>query len=253
MVLLFLFSSLLVGGGVYWQDNGIQICSLMSSAPKNVYDGNGKIYILWKDDRGIDEDIYGQKVDIAGNFLWQVNGIPIATTSGQLHAPEDAISDAEGGAITVWEDGRQWFITGTDIYAQRVDSMGNLVWGSSGTAVCAADSEQQYPKLVGDGKGGAIFAWEEHRNGIANRDIYAQRIDTNGTIKWQNDGTPVCTLGGRQSEHDIIEDGEGGAVILWNDFRNVETDIYCQRLDSLGMGLWANNGKKITFGNWPHG
>ena len=43
--------------------------------------------------------------------------------------------------------------------------------------VCTSAYDQTSPKIISDGRGGAIIVWEDLRNGIDD-DIYAQRINS---------------------------------------------------------------------------
>jgi hypothetical protein len=44
----------------------------------------------------------------------------------------------------------------------------------------------------------------------------------------------------------IIQDGEGGAIITWQDYRSDDnSDIYAQRVDASGARLWEINGQGI--------
>ena len=93
------------------------------------------------------------------------------------------VPDGFGGAIVaadVYMDDN----SPNDIYAQRVDHDGNLLWGPR-AAVCLAPNYQYAPVLAPDGSGGAIVAWEDYReSGMATRDIYCQRIGASGL--WGN-------------------------------------------------------------------
>jgi len=113
-------------------------------------------------------------------------------------------------------------------------------WITDGVAVCAADSGQSDVQIVPDGAGGAIIAWRDTRN--VNLDIYAQRVDANGHLLWGVGGVPVCTLPSTQSLTDMISDGQGGAILVWEDNRNGNYDIYAQRLNSNGAPQWTTNG-----------
>jgi hypothetical protein len=62
-----------------------------------------------------------------------------------------------------------------DIYAQKINSTGSTIWDDNGKIICNALGDQWYPKIVSDGKEGAIITWQDHRNGL-NYDIYAQKI-----------------------------------------------------------------------------
>jgi len=150
-------------------------------------------------------------------------------------------ADGMGGAIFAWSDTRS---DAGDIYAQRVDGSGVPVWLTSGIAVCAAANAQTAPQVVSDGAGGAIIVWVDGRNGTS--DIYAQRLNAQGTALWAAGGVPVCTAASSQSLVVAAADGVGGVVMAWEDARSSGTgDIYGQRLNSSGTALWAANGAAI--------
>lgn len=46
------------------------------------------------------------------------------------------VSDKSGGAILTWTDTRN--AATKDIYAQRIDANGNLLWNTDGIAICTA-------------------------------------------------------------------------------------------------------------------
>jgi len=77
-------------------------------------------------------------------------------------------------------------------------------------------------------------------------DIYAQRIDENGIAQWTTDGIPVCDDQSIQNETAICSDGNGGALIVWSDFRTSESAIYGQRINSDGQAQWVANGKYLS-------
>ena len=54
--------------------------------------------------------------------------------------------------------------------------------------------------------------------------------------------TPVCSALNKQVDPRILEDGAGGAFIVWKDYRNSVPDIYVQRINQFGVVLWALNG-----------
>lgn len=64
------------------------------------------------------------------------------------------LPDGVGGAFVVWEDRRSG---DTDVYAQRVNPSGTMLWAKNGVAVCAADSSQFVRSIVADRSGGAII------------------------------------------------------------------------------------------------
>ncbi|WKZ21632.1 MAG: hypothetical protein QY305_13245 [Candidatus Brocadiaceae baterium WH-1] len=165
----------------------------------------------------------------------------ICTAAGQQSSPL-IVSDGAGGAIITWEDARNVHF---DIFSQRIDTQGNTLWAKDGIPVCTAPENQTRPKVISDGNGGAIITWQDIRNGYNNSDIYAQRIDAAGKPQWIENGVPVCTAVNAQNSPCIASDGEGGAIIIWQDFRTNYADLYAQRITKEGEVLWKKNGDLV--------
>lgn len=217
--------------------------------PMIASDGAGGAIITWYDYRGTDADIYAQRVNAAGVPQWSPNGVLICGATNTQYAPS-IVSDGAGGAIITWDDYRSG--TTYDIYAQKVNASGLVQWTSNGVAVCTAGNNQYSPLIVSDGSGGAIIGWYDYRNN-SDADVYAQRINSNGSPQWITDGVAVCALSGYQILTDIVADGSGGAILAWYDNRNgTDYDIYAQRLNSSGGAQWTANGLLICGGP-PYG
>jgi hypothetical protein len=107
------------------------------------------------------------------------------------------------------------------------------------------------PSLVSDGAGGAIVAWEDGRNG--NSDVFAQKISADGHVQWTPTGVPIAVQPGRQRFQQLVSDGAGGAVVVWEDWRTSPTRIYAQHVGADGTTTWADNGFPIssTYGESP--
>ena len=88
-------------------------------------------------------------------------------------------TDGSGGTIITWQDKHNGKY---EIFAQRMSSGGNAMWTTNGIAICTQDSNYN-PIIVSDGSGGAIIAWQSYR-GSATADIYAQRVNSSGTVQW---------------------------------------------------------------------
>jgi hypothetical protein len=222
-----------------WTANGVAICTEPDSqySPDITSDGSGGAIITWDDARSVNYDIYAQRVDSAGAVKWTANGVLISTASGMQRLPR-IVSDGSGGAIVAWADYRSG---NADIYAQRVDSTGAVKWTADGVGVCTAPVDQDHPRIISDGSGGAIITWYDYRGGSS--DIYAQRVDSAGAVKWTANGVAICTDRAVNRFPQIISDGSGGAIITWADYRSgTNDDIYAQRVDSTGAVKWTANG-----------
>ncbi len=201
-------------------------------------DGFGGAVIAWQDYRGGNYDIYAQRLDSIGTRQWKVDGIGICTAAGDQKNVQ-VVSDGSGGAIIVWQDKRDG--SDYDIYAQRVNGAGQIIWTAGGAAICTAAGDQENPRLIADGSGGTIIAWQDKRSG-SDWDIYARRIGANGASQWAANGTAVCTASGDQDQHRLASDGSGGALITWRDGRGSKTAIYAQRISGSGSSQWNTDG-----------
>ena len=148
------------------------------------------------------------------------------------------VPDGSGGTIIAWSDSRSG--TSYDIYAQHLNAAGVPTWTSNGVAVCTAPGSQQPPRIVSDGAGGAILAWDDPRSGAW--DTYAQRLNSAGVPQWTANGVAICTAAGDQINARLVADGSGGAILTWSDGRVAGTDIYAQRVNASGVPQWTTNG-----------
>lgn len=229
-------------GQIKWTQNGVAVCvaandkyhlDVVSSEP-------GAYVFTWTDNRsGTTSDIYAQKLDDYGNALWTNDGIVVCNAIRYQSSPK-VCRDENGGVIISWIDSRS---TDYNVYAQRINSAGALLWSTNGVAVSTAGS-QGNTEIVSDYNGGAFIAWYDYRSGAS--DIYAAHLNASGINTWVSNGTPVCRAANYQEFQKIINDQHGGIYITFMDLRNSlqyeNRDIYAQRLDSLGNSLWATNG-----------
>jgi hypothetical protein len=227
-------------GDPQWAADGILVCTAlyMQTEPEVVSDGSGGAVVAWKDYRSATSyDIYAQRIDGDGNLLWGAGGVAICT---MLYDQDNhsMMPDGAGGAIITWRDIRN----GSDynIYAQSVDGSGSIQWGMNGVAICSASGNQQHAVLASDGAGGAIITWMDGR--VAAPDIYAQRINSSGTVQWTPDGLAVCSAADFQYYPQIVSASSGGAIIVWEDWRAGTADIYAQKVNASGVFQWSANG-----------
>ncbi|MFD0837360.1 T9SS type A sorting domain-containing protein [Mariniflexile aquimaris] len=235
-------------GTIQWAYNGIPVCTdciesfSTTSIPQIVADNTTQeIFYTWPNLDASETDIYAQKLNSNGIPLWSTNGIPICT-SPNIQSKQKSVLDNTGGIIVCWEDNRT--NTGNNIFAQRINALGNIQWALNGIEICNAAGYEQNPYMLADGNGGAYIAWEDERFFV--KDIYAQKINNNGISQWQANGIPICTAAGTQSGPAIKTINPSGIVIAWEDNRNGSGDIYAQQITNNGNVLWASNGEIIT-------
>lgn len=248
--LLFIFSLLSGSLAAQWEtssslNTSLTIASKSQDNLHAVSDANGGSVISWDDNRNSSTnstDIYAHRINKSGVIKWATNGVAICSNTATQKA--SAITDVGGGnSIIVWEDYRNG---NSDIYAQKIDSSGNVLWATNGVPVCAKALHQKNPKAVSDNAGGAFIVWEDSLNNFW--DIYAQRISASGSVAWTANGVSICVASNTQINPKIESDGLGGAIIAWQDKRsNLDYDIYAQRVNASGSVQWTVDGLAICF------
>jgi hypothetical protein len=206
-------------------------------------DATGGAIVAWDDQRGGPRDIYVQRVDGTGTPRWTANGVALCAAAGEQYEPK-IVPDGSGGAIVTWTDFRG---AAFDIYAQRVDSAGTPMWTPNGVAVCTAVDFQTSPAIIPDGGGGAIVTWDDERTG--NAKIYAQRLNGAGVPQWTANGVQITTALAGQARPLLVPNGAGGALVIWEDYRNGEVDIFAQRILASGARdpLWPAAGLAVAL------
>ncbi|MDD5593689.1 MAG: hypothetical protein PHG97_02965 [Candidatus Margulisbacteria bacterium] len=234
-------------GNKLWGELGVQTCGGQSGSgnqnnPALIDDGSGGVIVVWQGYCNGNADIFAQRISAAGSLLWSTAGVTICDAPAGQFAPE-LVPDGSGGAIITWHDYRSG--AGEDIYAQRVDPGGNVLWDKNGVPVCTAAGTQWYPKIASDGAGGAIITWTDGRISSADNNIFAQRLDPAGKPLWDKDGVPVCSAAQNQ-EKPVILPTEKGAIIAWQDSRLNNVDIFAQKIDLAGKPVWDKDGIAVV-------
>jgi hypothetical protein len=212
--------------------------------------GSDTFIIAWSDKRNLDPDIYAQKVALDGSILWtsdlMIYGDATTQNFAQQFNPR-VTATSDNAAIIVWEDLRndpQY----PDLYGQKIDLNGNLLWNADAVAISTAGYAQQDPRLTPDDQGGVFVAWDDTRDGNAPHfDVYAQHIDANGNTLLATDGLAICVAPGEQNGS-IVKFSNGNAYINWLDARNGSHGLYYQVIDSNNQLVMETNGKQVFWG-----
>jgi hypothetical protein len=231
-----------------WEINGSPIANANNSQSQHTFweDGEGGSIVVWNDKRIVDNpNLYAQRLGPNNPSIWQENGILISNAPDDQEKP-NIRPDGTGNFIIAWRDRRNE--NNGDIYAQRIDLNGNLLWAND-LAVYTGPGIQQNPRLTYLTGEGCAVVWEDGRNSTEYMDIYAQKIHPNGTIAWIPDGVPVVIAENHQRNPRVDADENGGIWIIWDDGRmsgHPHEDIYVQKINNQGAIQFEQNGKLIS-------
>jgi hypothetical protein len=237
-----------------WSQSSLENIPIATQAfgnayPKIISDGHRGAIICWlhgelsqspvRDLSGV----YAQRIDSLGQIHWQNNGMRITPGIASLNAR--ITSDGAGGAIityTVMVNPSSPYTSPSNLYAQRIDANGNLLWGAGGVGLSVNGTEFGIYAISSDGSGGAIIAWP-----TISGTIYAQHLNKNGTLQWNASGVPVGTFtlqygAFSNDQSNIAHDSIGGTIICWDPSSSSATNVRAQRIDIAGSVRWGANG-----------
>ncbi|NQV18147.1 MAG: T9SS type A sorting domain-containing protein [Armatimonadetes bacterium] len=177
-----------------------------------------------------------QSFDNAGNLLW---GEGIFVSNSDWHQDNVQISSHEGVIYTGWSEYNcSWSVL--DIFAQKLDENGNLLWDEAGVLITDRDGEDYLHDIVD-----RCYIW---RNGSwPNYDIYAKLVDENGSTApgWEENGTAICqtnSMNNYSTGYHIPQ----GYLIIWQASVDSQRDIYGQIITEEGDILWQQNGLPLV-------
>jgi hypothetical protein len=235
-------------GRALWQLGGVPVCTTLPSITLSSVtpDGSGGVIACWTENRVGDgfEEVYVQRIDGTGRAVWTTDGVQVWPGPARVLDPS-VLTDGSGGAFAASS-------AGSMIYVQHVAADGTFLWGPTGVAVTDSVWYVLYPRMVFDGAGGIILVWQDARGIGYGYTAYAQRVSASGTPLWMPNGVPLSPLTSSIELPEIASDGQGGAIVTWQDYRLPgESDIYAQRIlpDGTIASGWPNGGAPVCTAN----
>jgi hypothetical protein len=177
---------------------------------------------LWRDHRdGGAGYVYASRVSATGAAL-DGTGVLLALGTNRQSGP--AVSRNPQRWLVTWGDSR---VEGDNLHTQRISQGG----ASSGptTATSTAPGQQQQASASWNGTN-HIAAWSDAR--VGGFDIYASRLDPNG-VALDAAGIAISTAANDQFLNDV-ESGANRTLIVWQDRRGANFDIYGAIMNSAG-------------------
>ena len=127
---------------------------------------------------------------------------------------------------------------------------------SANLPVCTAIQEQANATVCSDGAGGAYIAWDDRRNDLTDDpdnpipDIYLQHVLTTGAVDpaWPPDGLGLSEGTGPRFGPRVVEDGAGGAIVVWDrsDAAGIATYAQHVRADATFDPAWEAGGVALA-------
>ena len=151
----------------------------------------------------------------------------------------------DGCTLVVWEEFGE-NSNDIDIVAQKFGPGSLKLWGGKNVPITTFRGNQKNPKVVPLLDGGAYVIWQSDSAGENNINIWCQRLLTTGNKAW-NTSVSVCVAPGNQINPSVAKDAEENLMIVWEDYRSGNADIYGQRIEPDGSPLGVEGGTAIEI------
>ena len=163
-----------------------------------------ELVAVWKETNGSQSQrgISAQRLNSEGERLWSSTGMPVVPLNSNYDYLDISIAGYGEEIISTYL--QQSSDMSSDIYANRLDSEGNVLWeGESVTITNSNDSKSDM--MTGTGENFLIISWSE--NGF----VYAHCLREDGTLGAPDIGSSNCTA----------DDGTEG-VDFWGECYSIE-------------------------------
>lgn len=208
--------------------------------PAIVTDDNRGAIVTWADRRDGTLRVYAMRVDQNGQRAWPADvQVSEALTS---NTEPVIVSDGAGGAIVAWV-APQTPGSSDAIKAQRLDINGTAQWGSFGRELVTTAAPKRNIRMLKAAPETVAIVWEDLSSG-QDWDIAMVRINALGQ-KLEPEFELVNSLQD-QINPNVISDRRGGVIVVWEDKRATDTDIYAQLITPAGDPRWGDNGMAVS-------
>jgi len=227
-------------GELMWKPNGVKVAEkggLFISLDRDVKNG---LLVGWNYLNGdLMDDVCVQRLNNSGNRVWADSGIQVSNRTGTVFSGDVIVrNDEHGGLYVCWSEGEDNLMP--QIYIQRVDSLGQIVFQSNGISL-TNNGKQNSSLNIGNAQfGSLIINWgtSPPPGSLDSSRGYIQRVSIDGQLLWGQNGIMLRDVGGNGStRRRNSSDGHGGAFIGYKNF--------IQHVDSIGNFLWGEDG--VTF------
>ena len=199
--------------------------------------------VLWKDLTFSNSgNLFAQKVEDNGNYLWSKDGLQL--TNGSESISEYSISTDQNGFIYT-----AYVAKGSDVaseykvMAQKISPDGKILFNANGDNLFSSMKRKSMTSIVPDDSGGAFIFWLGYKNNKS--EIFAQHIDSTGKLLWSKNPEIISNLSHNVIAYSVKKSGPKTIYIVWQT-QKLGKDIYQQLINYKGKSLWPPGGKLVT-------
>lgn len=230
-------------GNLLWANNGLQISrsdyevsDYSASSDKR---GNTFISFVEKEGEiGTAYNIILQKINSSGRLSFPLEGVAVSKSPSRK-TMTSVIGDDDGGAYIFWIENQN---NKTVILSRQVDSTGKALWGKNPVMVSNPNHSVITYSVEKTADGSLYCAWQIQQS---DKDVYHQLISSKGKILWGSGGKNITSRKGHQTNPQVLT-ADSSIILSWtNEIENNDKNIFIQKYNSSGKGLWKDEGVPV--------
>lgn len=201
-------------GNQLWAPGGL----LVSDQPQMTWltdysltaDPAGYAVVVFQDIRNTDNNVVAYRVSPAGEMMWGDNGLMLSNSDAFDVNPQVCATEA-GNIVFAWPSQG----TTNVVIMQKVSPAGDLLWGDNGLTLSSTGISYTFPFLHPANGDHVFLIWHKETGPFwaANRGLYVQKLNTDGSFMWPVDLEVFPPIGsGAVITLDFCPDDAGGIV-----------------------------------------
>ncbi len=224
-----------------WSNNPLISNELISETNNPVdisvsEDNLGGAFIVWQDTKQSQTpDIFFQHFNVDGYVSFKSSGKRVSNLKGPKVNP--VLSNSHGNiSVVLWKDFSAE--NNGNLYIQKLQTNGNLLWGEHGVAIAQGNNEILNYSCSLDKNGIAYISFVEKNNlSISSYTVYFQKISATGEPMF-NSPIRISSSANAKNFSSVFSDDKGGAYILWIENENNIAQVRSQHIDESGNFDW---------------
>lgn len=173
-------------------------------------DQAGYAIVTFQDIRNTDNNVVAYRVSPAGEMMWGDDGLMLSNSDAFDVNPQVCATEA-GNIVFAWPSQGATNV----VMMQKVSAAGDLLWGNNGITLSATEIAYTFPFLHPAGGDHVFLIWHKETGPFwaANRGLYVQKLNIDGSFMWPDDVEVFPPVGsGAVITLDFCPDDAGGIV-----------------------------------------
>ncbi|MBK6345601.1 MAG: T9SS type A sorting domain-containing protein [Bacteroidales bacterium] len=179
-----------------------------------------------------------------GILTGRYNGEPEGTQYNFGSSGLQSAFDASDNVYIYYSTGNG---SGAELMCLKVNTAGDTLWGPVAVLEGTQGLAYQFSGISDDE--GITFVWQGYGDGGDGTNLYARRLNADGSRAWNETTMPVCVADGTQGNFFWKRSGDN-YYITWADARPGTDpgfyDIFARKFDANGAVYWTENGVPVA-------